>query len=64
VPASWRLLYKDGTDWKPVENTSPYGVERDKFNRVTFRPVTTPDLRIELKSQPQFSSGLQKWIVK
>jgi uncharacterized protein len=64
VPASWRLLYKDGNDWKPVDNLSPYGVDKDKFNRVTFQPVTTSELRIELTSQQQFSSGLQKWIVK
>jgi hypothetical protein len=64
VPASWRLLYKDGNDWKPVENTSPYGVDKDKFNKVTFKPVTTDALRVELIMQPKVSAGLQKWIVR
>jgi len=64
VPAKWRVLYSDGADWKAVDEASPYGVEKDKFNKVTFKPVTTGSLRIELTSQTQFSSGLQKWLVK
>jgi hypothetical protein len=63
VPASWRLLYKDGTAWKPVAAAGPYGVARDGFNRVSFAPVTTPALRLEVTMQPAFSAGLQEWTV-
>ena len=27
VPQSWKLLYKAGNDWKPVEEVSAYGVK-------------------------------------
>jgi uncharacterized protein len=64
VPASWRILYKDGDAWKPVEHAEPYGVGRDSFNRVTFKPVTTSALRIEVTMQPRFSVGLQEWKAK
>ena len=64
VPASWRLLYKDGDDWKPVKAAGPFGVEKDLFNRVAFEPVTTGALRVEVTMQPNFSVGIQKWIVK
>ena len=64
VPASWRLLYKDGNDWKPVENHSPYGVEKDRYNEVTFTPVQTTGLRLELNMQPNWSAGVQKWKVR
>jgi hypothetical protein len=64
VPVSWRLLYKDGNEWKPVENASAYGVEKDHYNKVTFKSVTTTGLRLEIQSQPTFSSGIQKWKVK
>jgi hypothetical protein len=64
VPASWRLLYKDGTEWKPVESTGAFGVARDEFNRVTFKPVTASALRIEVTMRPKFSAGLQEWKVK
>ena len=51
LPASWRLLYKDGSAWKPVENNEPYTVEKDKFNQVTFKPVKTTAVRIEVEPQ-------------
>jgi len=64
VPASWKLFYKDGEAWKPVETSDAFAVEKNKFNRVTFKPVTTTGLRIELTAQPQFSVGIQKWTAK
>jgi hypothetical protein len=64
VPASWRLLYKDGEEWKPVETSDTYGVAKDRFNKVTFKPVTTTGLRVELQAQPNVSVGMQKWTVK
>jgi len=64
VPASWRLLYKDGAEWKPVESAGPFGVEKDRFNSVTFKPVTTTALRVEVTMRPSFSVGVQKWTVR
>jgi uncharacterized protein len=64
VPASWRLLYKSGDRWLPVETAGPFVAERNRWNAVTFTPVTTPALRIELAMQAGFSAGLQEWKVK
>jgi hypothetical protein len=64
VPASWKLLYRDGGEWKPVEATNVYGVEKDHFNKVSFKPVTASALRVEVTMQPDFSAGLQKWRVR
>ena len=64
VPATWRLLYKDGETWKPVEATSAYGVARNQYNVVSFKPVTTGALKIELTMQQNWSAGLQEWKVK
>ncbi len=64
VPKSWRVLYKDGEEWKPVENNEEYGVARDTYNKVTFKPVTTSGLRLEITAQPDFSVGIQEWKVK
>jgi hypothetical protein len=58
LPKSWRLLYKEGDQWKPVEATSPYGVERDRFNMVSFKPVSTTALRLETQLQDGFSGGI------
>jgi hypothetical protein len=64
VPASWKLLYKDGAEWKAVETAGVYGVERDMYNRVAFKPVSTTALRLELQAQPNVSMGIQEWKVK
>jgi uncharacterized protein len=64
VPASWRILYKDGSEWKAVEATSEYGAARNQYNKLTFQPVTTNALRLEVTMQPRFSAGLQRWRVR
>lgn len=64
VPASWRILYKVGEEWKPVENIEPYGVEKDRYNKITFKPVTTTALRLEVTMQPNWSAGIQEWKVR
>ena len=64
VPQSWQLLYKDGADWKPVEASTEFGVAKDQYNVVRFKPIATTSLRIELKMQPNVSAGVQEWKVK
>jgi hypothetical protein len=63
-PASWRILYREGEDWKPVDATAPYEVATDRYNRVTFKPVATSRLRLEVTLQPQWSAGIQEWKLK
>jgi hypothetical protein len=63
IPASWRLLYRDGEEWKPVETAESYGVAKDQYNKLRFKPVTTSGLRIEAKLQPEWSAGIQEWKV-
>jgi len=64
VPAAWRVLYRSGDAWLPVETAGPYGVARDGYNRVRFSPVQTTALRLEVTLQPEFSAGLQEWRVR
>jgi hypothetical protein len=64
APAAWRLLYKDGMEWKPVETSDSYRVVLDHFNRITFQPVETQGLRLELKLQPGYSAGIEEWRVQ
>jgi DUF1680 family protein len=64
VPASWKLLYKSGSTWRPVENTTPYNVEKDKYNMVRFKPVRTTALRLEIQLPEKFASGVHEWRVR
>jgi uncharacterized protein len=64
VPAKWRLLYKDGDQWKPVETAEQWGVEKNRYNTIAFKTVTTTGLRLEVDFQDGFSAGVQRWRVK
>jgi hypothetical protein len=64
VPASWRVLYKEGDEWKQAEDPSECGVKPDTYNRVTFKPVQTTALRLEVQLQPGFSGGILRWKVE
>ncbi len=58
VPASWSVSYRSARGWVPVEATGGYGVEKDRFNRATFKPVELEKLRIMVKLQPDYSAGV------
>ena len=63
VPKFWRVLYKDRDNWRPVQSAGFYGVEKDKFNNVSFKPVRTSALRIEVQFQENYSGGILEWRV-
>lgn len=63
VPASWKLFYKDGDSWKEVEATTPYTVDKDRYNRLDFKPVTTTGLKIAAQLQRGESGGVIEWKV-
>jgi len=66
APASWKLLYKAGDAWKPVTSPSGFSTDLDKYNRVTFDPVETTGLRIEVQLDPEgpWSGGILEWKVE
>ena len=61
TPQSWRLFHRVGEDWKPMDNASEFGTQLDSYNRVTFQPVETSGLRIEVQLKPGFSGGILQW---
>ena len=61
VPQSWSLLCVAGDEWKPVAQATEYGTKPDQFNRVTFEPVVTTGLRLEVQLQDGFSGGILEW---
>jgi hypothetical protein len=63
LPASWRLEYLDGPDWRPVKANSDYPIAKDKWCEVKFAPVTTPALRLAVKLQPDWAAGVHEWKV-
>jgi len=63
VPQSWRILYRDAEQWKPVADTEPFTAAKDRFNQTKFAPLETSALRIEVQLQPDVSGGILEWKV-
>ncbi|HKE20862.1 MAG TPA: beta-L-arabinofuranosidase domain-containing protein [Bryobacteraceae bacterium] len=58
LPASWRILYRDTGEWKPVVNRAPYAVTKDRFDTVTFESIRTDAVRLEIVPQSiQYRAG-------
>jgi len=54
LPESWRVLFRDGDEWKPVRNSASYPVTKNQFNTIHFEPVTTMAMRIEVEPATKF----------
>ena len=63
VPESWRVLYRRAGKWQPIETADEYGLAKDRFNKVHFKPIETDALRLEVKLQPGCYSGILEWRV-
>ena len=64
IPDSYQILYLKDGQWLPVEHLSSYTIEKDKFNTVEFKKVSTKALRLELKLPKDNASGIHEWVVK
>ncbi|MCA9236091.1 MAG: glycoside hydrolase family 127 protein [Planctomycetales bacterium] len=64
TPQSWKLLAQDAAgEWTEVAHPSAYECAADRINRCEFDPIETPALRLEIQSQPGWSTGLHEWRV-
>lgn len=65
TPESWTLYYKaDDGAWREVEQHSPFGVRKDCYNSVDFKPVRTQELKIVAQLRQGESGGVLEWKVK
>ena len=64
APKAWRLFYREGDAWKPVEASGEPGVALNKFNRLGLRPVETKALRIEIDLRPEVTAGILAWRIE
>ena len=63
LPVGGRLLYWNGTEFAPVNASGKLGVTRDAYNTLKFKKITTTKLRLEINSDPEFSTGILEWKV-
>lgn len=61
IPNAWQLYYLNQGQWKKVETQALHAVKINQYNNLTFDPVTTTALRIEIMQAEDFSSGVLEW---
>lgn len=62
-PESWRVVYADAGEWKPVDARGAYGLEPNAFSAVEFMPVKTMAMRIEARLAPESTVSIAEWRV-
>jgi uncharacterized protein len=63
LPASYRILYWNGTEFVPVENASGVEMGNNTFNTITFDKVETTKLKLEADSSLFFIANVLEWEV-
>jgi uncharacterized protein len=64
IPDEWELLYRTGDKWMKVSNKTPYEAAKDKWNSVEFQPVKTTGVRLKVKLNKDYASGIHEWIIE
>ena len=64
VPDEWEIHYKTGGTWKPVKTKSTYTVTKDGWDSMEFESVKTSALKLMVKLNKDFSTGIYEWSVE
>ncbi len=63
APASYRVLYWDGSNFVPVANAQGLGLAADIFNTTSFDEVRTSRLRLEVVPDGTHPAAILEWQV-
>lgn len=64
IPDGWEILALNGNIWQPVKNINPYKITKDGWDELSFEPVKTKSVKIRVKLNKDFASGIYEWIVE
>ncbi len=65
LPKAWKIYYLDKSgQFTEVKTLSAYPSEKDKLNEISFEPVETQSLKLEVVLPDRDAAGLYEWIVK
>jgi DUF1680 family protein len=64
IPDEWEILYLNGNIWEPVKTKTPYKVTKDGWDSLSFKPVKATAVKIKVKLNKDFASGIYEWIVE
>jgi DUF1680 family protein len=64
IPDSWEILYLNGNIWTPVSSKMAYKVTKDGWDSIDFRPVKASAIKLKVKLNKEYSSGIYEWVVE
>ena len=65
VPDSWKIYYRNSAgEWVEVEALGAYPREKGIASEVSFKPVSTDAVKIEIVQPEEYSCGLFEWDIK
>jgi DUF1680 family protein len=64
IPDEWEIVYLSGNVWKPVTTRSKYTITRNAWDTLEFSPVKATAVKIKVRLNKDFASGIYEWIIK
>ncbi len=65
VPETWKIYYKNASgEWIPVENNESYPTVKGIPNSVSFAPVNTSAVKLEIVLPKDNATGIFEWSVE
>jgi DUF1680 family protein len=62
IPDEWEVLYLNDNVWQPVK--ARYKITKDAWNVLSFEPVKTKSVKIKVRLNKEFSSGIYEWVIE
>ncbi len=64
IPDEYEILYLNGNIWEPVNARTPYKVTKNGWDSLSFDPVKAKAVKIKVKLNKEFASGIYEWIIE
>jgi DUF1680 family protein len=64
IPDEWEILFLSGNVWQPVKAKTPYRITKDGWDSLSFLSVRATALKLKVKLNKEFASGIYEWIVE
>lgn len=64
IPDEYEMLYLYGNVWKPVDANTPYKITKDGWDSLSFSPVKATAVKLKVKLNKDFASGIYEWIIE
>ena len=64
IPDEWELLYLSGNIWQSVRTRTPYTITKNGWDSLVFDPVRASALKLKVKLNRDYSSGIYEWVVE